>query len=131
VTRDHPRLLFVEDDEAFRRIVARHLRARGYRVDEAESAESAAALLAGGCRPALVILDLNLPGDTGWDLLRGGVLTAAGSPPVVVASAVTVNPRRLAEFGCVGYLPKPFPLDTLEDTVARLLREQEPTESDD
>ena len=60
-----------------------------------------------------MILDLNLPGDTGWDLLRGSSLAAAGSPPVIIASATTVSPRRLAEFDVAGYLPKPFPLETL------------------
>ena len=49
----------------------------------------------------------------------GPALAAAGSPPVVVTSALTINPRRLAEFGCVGYLPKPYPLETLVATVRR------------
>jgi hypothetical protein len=40
---------------------------------------------------------------------------------VVIASATTVNPKRLAEFHVAGYLPKPFPLETLVDTVDRLL----------
>ena len=112
-------LLFVDDDENLRKIVSRHLRAQGYTVAEADSAEAAAAALAGGLRPDVVILDLNLPGDTGWDLLRGNALAAAGSPPVLITSATTVSPRRLAEFGCAGYLPKPFPLDTLVATIER------------
>ena len=33
----------------------------------------------------------------------------------------TVDPRRLAEFGCAGYLPKPFALETLVDTMERLI----------
>ena len=117
-------LLLVEDDESLRRIVARHLRGRGYDVVDVASAEDAVGALDGGIRPSLVLLDLNLPGDTGWDLLRGPALTDAGSPPVVIASATTVNPRRLEEFRVAGYLPKPFPLDTLVDTVERLLRKE-------
>ena len=117
-------LLLVEDDESLRRIVARHLRGRGYDVVDVASAEDAVGALDGGVRPSLVLLDLNLPGDTGWDLLRGPALAAAGSPPVVIASATTVNPRRLEEFRVAGYLPKPFPLDTLVDTVERLLRKE-------
>ena len=114
-------ILLVEDDESLRRILARHLRARGYDVDEAGSAEEAVTILAEGVRPAVVLLDINLPGDNGWDLLRGPSLAAAGSPPVVVASALTISPRRLAEFGVAGYLPKPFPLETLTAKVERLL----------
>ncbi len=114
-------LLLVEDDESLRSILTRHLRSQGYLVDEAASAEAAAEALEGGLRPKLVLLDLNLPGDTGWDLLRGSSLAAAGSPPVVITSAITVSPRRLAEFGVAGYLPKPFPLETLVATIERLL----------
>lgn len=115
------RVLIVEDDESLRQIVSRHLRAQGYDVDEASSAEAAAGALEGGLRPDVVILDLNLPGDTGWDLLRGPALAAAGSPPVIIASATTVSPKRLAEYGVAGYLPKPFPLDTLVATIDRFV----------
>lgn len=115
-------VLLVEDDESLRRILARHLRSRGYDVDEAASAEDAVTILGEGVRPAIVLLDINLPGDNGWDLLRGPALAAAGSPPVVITSATTISPKRLAEFGCAGYLPKPFPLETLVATVERLLK---------
>ena len=118
-------LLIVEDDESLRRIVVRHLRAQGYRVAEADSAEAAVAALDGGLRPDVVILDLNLPGDTGWDLLRGPALDAAGRPPVVITSATTVSPKWLDEFGCAGYLPKPFPLETLVATIERLTHPEE------
>jgi two-component system OmpR family response regulator len=115
-------VLLVEDDESLRRILARHLRRNGYRVDEAASAEDATRTLESGTRPGVVVLDLNLPGDNGWDLLRGPALEAAGSPPVVVASALTVSPMRLAEFQVAGYLPKPFPIETLVSTIERLLK---------
>jgi DNA-binding response OmpR family regulator len=119
-------LLIVEDDESLRRIVVRHLRAQGYRVAEADSAEAAVAALDGGLRPDVVILDLNLPGDTGWDLLRGPALDAAGRPPVIITSATTVSPKWLDEFGCAGYLPKPFPLETLVATIERVTHPEEP-----
>ena len=115
------RVLIVEDDESLRQIVSRHLRAQGYGVDEASSAEGAGSAIEQGLRPDIVLLDLNLPGDTGWDLLRGPALEAAGSPPVIIASATTVSPKRLSEFGVAGYLPKPFPLETLVATLERLL----------
>ncbi|HXG39773.1 MAG TPA: response regulator [Candidatus Limnocylindrales bacterium] len=114
-------MLIVEDDEALRGVLARYLRGRGLHVEEAASAEAAVEALGAGLRPRLVVLDLNLPGDTGWDLLRGPELARAGSPPVVLTSAVTVSPRRLAEFGVAGYLPKPFPLDTFVATIERVI----------
>jgi two-component system phosphate regulon response regulator OmpR len=131
VADDGRSVLLVEDDESLRRIVSRHLRSRRFEVAEATSAEGAARALSDGLRPGVVILDLNLPGDTGWDLLRGPELAAAGSPPVVIATATKVSPRRLAEFGCAGYLPKPFPLETLVATIERLLPPEAPTTAHD
>ena len=70
----------------------------------------------------LIILDINLPDLTGWEVLRTAcnegrlqVLDVEGLPriPVVVLSAVRVSQRRLAEFRPLAYLPKPFPMDAL------------------
>jgi len=124
------RLLLVEDDEALRSIEARHLRARGWVVTEASSAEEAAMALATGPRPSLVLLDINLPGGTGWDLLRGGALGGLEAPPVVVVTATTIGPRRLREFGVAGYLPKPFALQTLLEMCDRFLAPPAPAADD-
>ena len=121
MTDGRGKVLIVEDDEALRPIVARHLRGQGFAVSEATSAEEATMLLGSGTKPDAVLLDVNLPGDTGWDLLRGPALAAAGSPPVVITSAGSVSPKRLAEFRCAGWLPKPFPMETLVDTLDRLI----------
>lgn len=120
MTEAEPLVLLIEDDESLCRIVSRYLRTRGYEVEVSSSAEAAEDALHQGLRPDLILLDLNLPGDTGWDLVRSGAIAAAGSPPVVIASATAVSPKRLAEFGVAGYLPKPFPLETLVATVERL-----------
>jgi CheY-like chemotaxis protein len=125
---DQKPVLVIEDDEALRLIVSRHLRGKRLPVVEAATAEEAVAQLQRGVRPGAVLLDVNLPGDTGWDLLRSGVLASAGSPPVVITSAGAVNPKRLAEFGCAGWLPKPFPLETLVDTFNRLMSQTRPGE---
>jgi DNA-binding NtrC family response regulator len=127
VTERPVHVLLIEDDDGLRSILARHLASRGLRVAEASSAEAAADQLGAGLRPAVVLLDLNLPGDTGWDLLRGNVLAQAGLPPVVITSATTVSPKRLAEFGCAGFLPKPFALETVVATVERLRNASEAT----
>jgi two-component system OmpR family response regulator len=124
-------ILLVEDDEPLRSTIARHLRAHGHEVVEADSAEAAAGHLRSGLRPNLVLLDINLPGDTGWSLLRDPALAEAGAPPVVVATATTISPRRLREFGVAGYLPKPFPLETLVSTIERLIRPKEASIPDD
>ena len=117
-------ILLVEDDETLRSALAFNLRAHGLDVVEADSCEGAVAQLEMGLRPALVLLDINLPDDTGWSLLRNPALVAAGSPPVVVTTATAVSPRRLREFNVAGYLPKPFPMETLQSTIDRLLNKE-------
>jgi two-component system, OmpR family, phosphate regulon response regulator OmpR len=117
-------LLLVEDDETLGNILARHLRAHGHPVVIAGSTEETIAALLRGLRPSMLLLDINLPGETGWSVLRSDAFKAAGSPPVVVASAMSVDPARLREFGIAGYLPKPFGLDTLRSTIERVLGSQ-------
>ena len=119
-------ILFVEDDDPLRTTIARHLRLHGYPVEEAETAEAARALLHDGLDPSLVLLDLNLPGDTGWELVREPPLSEATGPPVVIVSAIPVSHRQLREHRVTGYLPKPFRLETLVATVERLLETPDP-----
>jgi two-component system, OmpR family, response regulator len=113
------RVLLIEDDLPLAAAVAKHLSARGHDVLVSGSAEEAAAAIASGFRPTIVLLDINLPGDSGWGFLRGGTLAAAGAPPVYVVSATAVAPSRLREFQCAGYLPKPFAVSTLVEIVER------------
>jgi DNA-binding response OmpR family regulator len=125
MTQATSQVLLIEDDETLGRLLSAHLRARGYQVTVASTAESATDLLGNGLRPDIVILDINLPGETGWSVLRSKAFEAAGRPPVVVASAMSVSPARLREFGVAGYLPKPFAMDTLGTTLDRLLYSDE------
>ena len=112
-------ILLVEDDAPLAAIVARHLSAHGLPTEVVASAEEAERRLDAGLRPDLVLLDINLPGETGWSLLRGRPYAAAGRPRVVVVSATRISSSRLREFGVVGYLPKPFAMETLLETVRR------------
>ena len=112
-------VLLVEDDEPLAAIILRHLTAHGITTRVASSAEEAVGLLVAGARPALIFLDINLPGDTGWSLLRSRAYEDAGSPAVVVVSATRIPSSRLREFGISGYLPKPFSIDTLLETARR------------
>jgi DNA-binding response OmpR family regulator len=111
----YPHVLVVEDEPNLRMIIRRNLEHRGVRVSEAADAAEALQSLAAN-RPDLMLLDINLPDRTGWDVLRD--LQATGPlPPTVVVSAVRVPADRLREFGVVAYLPKPFPIDALTRLV--------------
>jgi DNA-binding response OmpR family regulator len=116
------RILLVEDDAVLRELLQRNLEARKHWVRSAEDAQSALKLLQ--TTPFdLVILDINLPDQTGWEILRiaqrEGWLHAreldseAVKLPVVIVSAVRVSLARLKEFPLLAYLPKPFPIEAL------------------
>jgi DNA-binding response OmpR family regulator len=105
------RVLLVEDEASLRGIIARNLTARGYTVREAATASDALAALNAEL-PDLLLLDINLPDRTGWDVMRE--LAARGQQvPTVILSAVRVSPARLGEFHPLAYLPKPFPVEAL------------------
>ena len=101
--------------------LARHLRALGYAIGKRRRRKAAVAFASGGSDPALVVLDLNLPGDTGWDFARARP-GAGGLPARRDQQRDDHRSRRLTEFGIAGYLPKPYPLETLVATIERLLR---------
>ncbi|MGH2494687.1 MAG: response regulator [Ktedonobacteraceae bacterium] len=116
------RILLVEDDEVLCDLILRNLVARGHEVRVAADALAALAHL----RAApfdLILLDICLPDQTGWEVLRiaqkEGRLPLlqmngyAGQLPVVVLSAVRVSPSRLQEFHPLAYLPKPFPMEAI------------------
>ena len=116
------RILLVEDDEVLCDLVNRNLEARGHEVNIAVDAHKALMFLRSTTYD-LIVLDINLPDQTGWDVLRSALSEGYIKPlmlegqgeklPVVVLSAVRVGPGRLAEFHPLAYLPKPFPMDAL------------------
>jgi DNA-binding response OmpR family regulator len=108
---EYPVVLIVEDEGTLRQVIARNLAARGHQVLEAETAADAIEQAATK-RPDLLLLDINLPDRSGWDVLR--VLQGRGTDvPCIIISAVRISPARLEEFRPLAYLPKPFPLEAL------------------
>jgi len=111
MTKRYGTILVVEDEATLRQVITRNLEVRGHAVRGAETATEALRHL-GDWTPDLMLLDINLPDRSGWDVLRE--LREQGMHvPTVIVSAVRVSPARLEEFQPVGYLPKPFPLDAL------------------
>ncbi len=119
-------ILLVEDELRLRRTLVRSLEGRGYRVVEAATAADAVSA-ALSTDFAVMLLDVNLPDATGWDVLRQ--LRAAGCEvPVVVLSAVPPNPTRVREFRPLGVLYKPFPIDALLRLIRLACRASSPQE---
>src|SRR5262249_44369431 len=111
-------VLIVEDEATLRRILARNLEQRGFEVSEAGSAAEAV----GTCTqhaPDVVVLDINLPDASGWDVLRGLAARHIKRPAISAPSAVPPSRQRLEEFRPVVFLPKPFPIGALLRAVER------------
>ena len=117
------RILVIDDDPFFRRLLQSHLSHAGYAVQVAEDAvEGGKALL----HPDfdLVLCDINMPFMTGLELvslLRASPETA--SIPVVLASS-RKDPKTLMDsenLGAAGYLVKPFRSEQLLEIVDRCL----------
>jgi DNA-binding response OmpR family regulator len=116
------RILLIDDEDTLCNVIERNLSIRQHEVTVAKSAQDALAQLRSK-HFDLVLLDINLPDKTGWDVLRAAMHEGYMTPqkideqddrlPVVVLSAVRVSPGRLAEFRPIAYLPKPFPMEAL------------------
>jgi DNA-binding response OmpR family regulator len=115
--RHFRRVLLVEDEAVLRKVIARNLTSRGIEVDEASTGSEAVEAVASHS-PDLLLLDINLPDQTGWDVLRE--LKRRGKDvPTIVVSVVRVSKNRLDEFQPLAYLPKPFPIEALLRLVLR------------
>src|SRR5262245_21344337 len=109
-------VLIVEDDDPLRQIVAANLRRRGPRVGEAATATQALAALVDE-RPDLVLLVINLPDLSGWEVARE-MRQRALDVPTIVVSAAGAAPNRLAELRPLAFLAKPIALDELHRLAA-------------
>src|ERR1700691_4280425 len=116
------RILLVEDEEKVARFVARGLKAERYAVDIAPDGTTGLDSIR-ACTYDLVILDLNLPGVPGNELLVHLRKTHA-HVPVLILTARDHSEDKVANFeaGADDYLPKPFSFAELVVRVKALLR---------
>ena len=115
------KILIVDDDKELSFIIKKMLETYGYSVTVTHTCESAFDLLAGSSFD-LVLLDVNLPDGTGFDVCKQ--LRSACSVPVIFASARTSEDDRVTGFDIGGddYLPKPYSMRELLSRVNALLR---------
>jgi CheY-like chemotaxis protein len=125
-------ILVVEDEAPLRRIIVLNLVRRGHTVIEAENVASAQeALAAFQAQFDVILLDLNLPDHTGWDVLRSLERPVADlshkesepptSPAVIIITAIRPVRSRLEEFHPSAVLLKPFPIEALLRLIQRVL----------
>jgi DNA-binding response OmpR family regulator len=103
-------ILVVEDDPDLLSLVEMILADAGYRVATAPEGRAALARCAEEL-PALVFLDMRMPGMNGWDFAREFRARHGRSVPIVVVTAAENARARAEEIGADGWLAKPFNLE--------------------
>jgi two-component system, cell cycle response regulator DivK len=116
-------ILIVEDNEMNRDVLSRQLARRGHRVETAADGPHGLAL-AREHAPALILLDLGLPGIDGWECARRLKADAATRdiPIIALTAHAMVGDRQKAlEAGCDEFDTKPIDLAVLLGKITRLL----------
>ena len=116
-------ILLVEDNDNNRMLVRDVLQASGYRLVEAENAEDGLRMAAEQ-RPALILMDIQLPGMNGMEALqrlRTDPDTRAIPVIAVTASAMTQDRRQIMAAGFDGYQAKPISVKGFLQTIREML----------
>jgi putative two-component system response regulator len=121
---DGRRLLVVDDDEQIRRLLTLLLKPMGYQVETVGSAEEALERLK-ETAPDLVLLDVQLPGRSGHDVLEA----IRDDPrtrllPVVMLTGAATGEEKLKAIraGVTDFMPKPFSAEELQVRVRSLIQ---------
>ncbi len=122
------RILIVDDDRSIRRTLEKFLGAEGHEVATAQDAPGAIGAIDGG--HDLMLLDLGLPGGSGFDVLAA--LAGRANPPttvVVTARDDMQSTVKAIQLGAYEYLTKPVDIDRLRAVVKAALESRESRES--
>lgn len=121
MSNENRKILIIDDDEDLSFIILDMLSSYGYAVSCAASGEEAFSLLSKETFH-LLLLDINLPDETGFELCAE--LRKVSTVPVIFASARTGENDRVTGFDIGGddYLPKPYSMKELLSRVNALIR---------
>lgn len=117
-------IMVVDDDRDHLRLLGSVLRPLGFLVQSAEDGETALALL-GDCRPDLFVLDIDMPGLTGWELAQKlRYDTDHGATPIIMVTGHALEARALADRNPLhdAFIVKPYSLGDFVERAAGLLR---------
>ena len=118
---DAPHLLVVDDDRRIRDLLSRYLFSEGYRVTTANNASDARTKLE-SLAFDLLVLDVMMPGETGFQLAKS--LRESSTVPILMLTAKAETESRITglELGADDYLPKPFEPRELSLRIANILK---------
>ena len=119
------RVLIVEDDEGIREMLKYNLNAAGFSVQEASDGASGLRT-ARTARPDLILLDLMLPGMSGFDFCRA--LRKSSRVPIIMLTAKDAEIDKIVglELGADDYITKPFSIREVLARVNAVLRRSAP-----
>jgi two-component system phosphate regulon response regulator OmpR len=122
---DAPHLLVVDDDRRIRDLLSRYLTGEGYRISTADSAAMARAKLS-SLSFDLLILDVMMPGETGFEFARAIRQTSA--VPILMLTARDAAESRITglESGADDYVAKPFEPRELSLRIGNILKRAKP-----
>ena len=122
---DAAHLLLVDDDRRIRTLMTRYLNAQGYRVTTAQSAAEARKHIM-SLAFDLIILDVMMPGESGFDFALS--LRKTSQVPILMLTARSEAGDRVRglEAGADDYLSKPFEPKELSLRIASILRRAAP-----
>ncbi len=113
------KILIVDDEESIHLLYREELEEEGYQVISAMSGEEGLKLFQ-EANPDLVILDINMPGMDGIEVLRQ-MKQMKPDVPVILSSAYPEYKQDLASWASDDYIVKSFNLDELKNSVRRHL----------
>ncbi|MGI8830390.1 MAG: response regulator transcription factor [Candidatus Limnocylindria bacterium] len=116
-----PAVLLVDDDLTLLSVLSRRVGRAGYEVRTATSGHAALRHLEGSW-PALLVIDLMMPGMDGFELARR--VKQLADLPIIVLSAVDASEAKVSalELYAEDYVIKPFDPDELVARIQRILR---------
>jgi two-component system phosphate regulon response regulator OmpR len=122
---DAPHLLIVDDDRRIRDLLSRFLTGEGYRVTTADTAADARSKLK-SLSFDLLILDIMMPGESGFDFAKA--LRGTSTVPILMLTARDATESRIKglEMGADDYLSKPFEPRELSLRIANILKRAKP-----
>jgi DNA-binding response OmpR family regulator len=120
-TQTKPHILIVEDDPEISRLVTQYLREKNYHVDSVADGKAMNVILASQAID-IVLLDLMLPDDSGFDLCKQ--IRATSVARIIMVTALASLSARVAglDAGADDYVSKPFALPELEARIRAVLR---------
>jgi two-component system, OmpR family, alkaline phosphatase synthesis response regulator PhoP len=114
-------ILLIDDDPHLMHVLSTFFDLEGFHVLKAGSGKEAMGVL-GELVPDLVMLDLTMPGDEGADVLRQiRANRKLKNIPIVIFTGAEARQDELLAAGADRYIPKPYSLDGLRETVRELI----------